>query len=250
MLLFANVAYFAWANWIAAPTVARTASPADALPRLKLASEAGFDTAGAAGQIGAPLTSPTLAAAAPPARCVSVGPFEDLGSVARAAATLQERGLETRQRAEQGTAWTGYWVYVGGLRNEHDQSRVLRRLEGSGIADAHVMPDSTNGRRVSVGLFSDRARAERRARAIEKLGIKPEIAERAQTGAAYWIDFDLAARDSAIAAEGLLSSNESGSRIEIRACPTAIERPKNAAPAGAAPREEPTLRLGMRAPPG
>jgi hypothetical protein len=216
-LLFANAAYFAWANWIDTPAPPR-ASAKQELPQLRLANE-GADAAN-------PRLGPMIPLASEPAaRCVSVGPFEDLASVGRAAATLQERGLKTRQRAEEGSGWTGYWVYVGGLASAEDQSRGLRRLERGGIADAHAMAESREGRRISLGVFSERARADRRAKAVAALGMKPEIVERRQTGAAYWIDFELAARDSAIAAEGLLSTNATGSHIEIRPCPTAIERP-------------------------
>jgi hypothetical protein len=204
-LLVVNFACFAWANWIDA--AARSpAGAARQLPQLPLASET------------------DIAPAAPP-RCVSVGPFEDLADAAHAAATLKERGFPTRQRAEEGAGWTGYWVYVGGFKGEQDQTRALRRLERGGITDAHVMPASGETRRISLGVFSERARADRRAAAAVRAGMKPEIGERTQSGAVYWIDFDLTARDSAIAAEGLLSTNASGSRIEIRGCPAAIERP-------------------------
>jgi hypothetical protein len=217
LLLLANVGYFAWANWIDTP--APRARPQTGLPELLLAEE----PRGQAGTAGRATPMPAVAEA--PARCVSVGPFDDLAGAARAAATLQERGLKTRQRAEEGAGWTGYWVYLGGLANRDEQTRALRRLERGGIDDAHAMSEAGEGRRISLGVFSERSRADRRARAVSKLGLQAKVAERTQPGAVYWIDFDLAPRDSAIAAEGLLSSNASGSRIEIRACPTTIERP-------------------------
>jgi hypothetical protein len=65
--------------------------------------------------------------------------------------------------------------------------------------------------------------------------MKPEIAEQQQQSATYWIDFDLAAQDSGIAAEGLLDGGGSASRIEIRACPGTIERPAQPTPVGTDP---------------
>jgi hypothetical protein len=212
VLVLFNTGYFAWARWIDTPTEP-VASAITKLPELRLAGEA-------------PATSMPVARQEEPARCVSVGPFDDLAGAARAAATLHQRGLETRQRAEQGSALVSYWVYVDGLRSAQEETRVMRRLERGRISDASVMPASdTSGRRISVGLFSDRSGAERRSRAVEKLGIKTHIVEQAQSGAAYWIDFELTARDSAIAAEGLLSTDDRGSRIEIRACPGTVETP-------------------------
>jgi hypothetical protein len=209
VMVFVNVAYFAWASWVE-PASPPAVYAGMKLPELRLAAE----------------SSTTSATAVPvrqePARCVSVGPFQDLANAARAAAVLKERGLATRQRAEQGTPITSYWVYVGGLKSEQEQTRVMRRLQKGKVSDASAMAPTDGGeRRISVGLFSDRAGAERRSRAVERLGLGTQIEEQSQTGAAYWIDFDLTARDSAVAAEGLLASDDRGSRIEIRVCPPA-----------------------------
>jgi hypothetical protein len=233
VMAFLNVAYFAWANWVD-PDAPPAVHAATRLPELRLASEV---PAGSA--------QPVSVRAEPP-RCVSVGPFDELAAAARAAATLQQRGLTTRQRAEQGPPIVSYWVYVGGLKSDQEQTRVLKRLEKGKISDASAMPAEEGGeRRISVGLFSDRAGATRRSRAVEKLGIKPQIEEQSQTAAAYWIDFDLSARDSAVAAEGLLASDERGSRIEIRACPAPAGEPAGPATQEAGRNESSPVRLGQ-----
>ena len=207
VMAFLNVGYFAWANWVD-PVAPPAVYAGMKLPELRLANE----------NPAANVTA--VSVRQEPPRCVSVGPFEDLVTAARAAATLKERGLATRQRAEQGASITSYWVYVGGLKTDQEQTRVMRRLQKGKVSDASTMPAAEGEeRRISVGLFSDRAGAERRSRVVEKLGLRTRIEEQSQAGATYWIDFDLTARDSAVAAEGLLASDERGSRIEIRACP-------------------------------
>ena len=104
----------------------------------------------------------------PPAarRCVSVGPFNDLAQETRALSLLQERGFTPQQRAEEGDIRDGFWVYVGGIKTPADETKTLRALQDAGIADARAMGAADDGRRVSVGLFTDRSRAERRARGI------------------------------------------------------------------------------------
>ncbi len=138
----------------------------------------------------------------------------------RAAALLKERGFEPRQRAEAGEVWEGFWVYVADLRTAADETKVVKALERAGIKDAHVMPESGNGRRVSVGLFSERDRAEKRAQAVKKLGFTTEITERQQAGSVYWVDLDVGAAERSVPTEGLLSLENSGSRLEIRVCPS------------------------------
>jgi hypothetical protein len=230
VLVGLNVLYLAWAGWIdtpaPAPPPARSAEP---LPQLVLASESLPRPATAASAIApsstaepsAVLTQPvTSMPGASAGRCVSIGPFNDLAQAARGAALLRERGFDPRQRAEQGETWEGYWVSVGGLRTTADESKLLKALGRAGIRDARVMPDEPGGRRVSVGLFSERERADRRAEAVKKLGYSAEVTERKQPGTVYWVDMDIGSSGRAVPTEGLLSLEDSGSRIEIRVCPT------------------------------
>jgi hypothetical protein len=117
--------------------------------------------------------------------------------------------------------WEGFWVYVDDLATAADESKLIKALEGAGINDAQPMPGSE--RRVSVGLFSERERAERRAQAVKRLGYEPEITERRQAGTVYWVDLDMGSPERSVPTEGLLSLESAGARLEVRVCPT-IER--------------------------
>ncbi|MGH8241450.1 MAG: SPOR domain-containing protein, partial [Steroidobacteraceae bacterium] len=132
---------------------------------------------------------------------------------------LRERGFSPRQRAEQGETWDGYWVFVGGLQSAADETKLVSALTKAGISDAHAMPETGNVRRVSVGLFSERVRAQKRAQAVQRLGYTAEVAERKQPGSVYWVDLELNANDRTVPTEGLLSLEGAGSRLEIRVCP-------------------------------
>lgn len=158
---------------------------------------------------------------------MSVGPFNDLAQVARAAALLRDRGFEPQQRAEAGAMWDGYWVYVDDLGTAADASKLIKALERAGITDAQPMPGGE--RRVSVGLFSERERAERRAAAVKRLGYEPEITERRQAGTVYWVDLDVDSPERSVPTEGLLSLDSAGSRLEVRVCPS-VNRDENSEP--------------------
>jgi len=226
VLIGLNILYLAWAGWIDTPAPAPPpVKNADPLPQLVLASEslprAGrADAPGAASSDASLLTQPVMSTSpSSSSRCVSIGPFNELAQAARAAALLRDRGFESKQRAEPGEMWQGYWVSVGGLRTTADETKLMKALARAGIRDARVMPDEPGGRRVSVGLFSERERADRRAQAVNKLGFRAEVTERTQPGTVYWIDMDVGAGERAIPTEGLLSLEDAGSRIEIRVCP-------------------------------
>jgi cell division septation protein DedD len=161
----------------------------------------------------------TAAATQATRRCVSVGPFNDLAQVTQAGSLLQQRGFTPQQRTDDGDVRDGYWVYVAGIKSAADETRVLRTLQDAGISDARAVPSADDGRRVSVGLFTERPRAERRARAVEHLGFSPDIVERRRPGTVYWVDLDLGTSDAAVPTDGLVPADQGASRIQVRVCP-------------------------------
>lgn len=192
ILLAANLLFLAWARWIDAPREP-TQDSLSRLPRLKLVTETppGSRPTAIERQADpfATMTRKTSVQIEDPTRtCTSVGPFNDITSAARAAGLLAQRGFSLRQRAEEGETIEGYWVFVGGLQNEDDVGIVVARLEKNGFTDAHVMKSYSTNRRVSVGMFSTRERAEKRATAIRNMGLQPEIGERKFPGTVYWVD--------------------------------------------------------------
>ena len=255
VLIGLNVLYLAWARWIDRPAPVRsppvvTTSKNDPLPLLVLSSEslprrakassaASASSSPSAGDsIGGALAQPIAATSAGNSeRCVSIGPFNDLAQAARSAALLRERGFSPQQRAEPGETWEGYWVSVGDLRTSADESKLLNALDRAGIRDARVMPDEPGGRRVSVGLFSERERADKRAQAVKRIGYTAEVTERTQPGTVYWVDMEVSASERSVPTEGLLSLENARSRLEVRVCP-ALEpasTPTPARPASSAP---------------
>jgi hypothetical protein len=255
LLLFANLAFFGWAHLV---DVAPEPVPDDSiehLPKLKLLSEAQSERPSQGHSAPNPPASPPASSrASPPAssarkassndsaspagdaarkpaaaatplarsgaqRCVTVGPFNDSQGVDQAADLLRERGFKLRERTEQGQA-VGYWVYVGGLKSGADENAVVRRLEQNGVSDAHVMPESDKGRRVSVGFFNERDGAERRARTVRGLGLQADIERRTQSAAAHWVDVNIDSSAQSLPTEGLLALEDVGARLEIKECPS------------------------------
>ena len=212
-LLCVNLVYFAWARWIDAPRPAAVNDAVAHLPRLKMADEV------PAAERPAPQTNrKTVFGAA--SVCLSVGPFADVANSERAATLLKARGFDPRQRPEPGPMSVSYWVFVAGLATQADADRALVTLERNGIKDALVMPDTDTGRRLSLGLYSERARAERRAEAVRESGLKPEISERKMPGTNYWLDVAPPAGMNTVPVQNLITPGASP-RIGVQPCPPA-----------------------------
>lgn len=220
LLIIANVTYFGWAAWIDVPLEPAAGvndlSQLD-LPGLVLARERATSTTSTTQKPVRLAKADTPVAAGKP-RCTSVGPFQDLPTAAQAAATLKSAGFGSEQRLEQGEMWVGYWLSLQDLQSREEADRALARLKERGIADAYIIPGSDPPNVVSLGVFKDHDRAQRRLNEIQQLGLPAQISDRKRAGSVYWLDVQLTA-DQGIDL-GLLGA-EPGKilRLEIRACP-------------------------------
>jgi hypothetical protein len=232
ILLSANLLFLAWAKWIDAP---RDVGPQDALahlPRLQLVGEP--STGGkptSAIQTPAATEKVTLRVVPEVSRtCTSVGPFNDIAHAARAAGLLNQRGFHLQQRAEEGETIEGYWVFVGGMQSDGDVNELVARLEKNGFTDAHVMKNFSTNRRISVGMFSTRERAEKRAAAVKALGLAPEVGERRFPGTVYWVDVALTSAAQKPPPEYLFA-DIGHPRVEMQPCPVGLRPGDEVTPA-------------------
>ncbi len=236
-LLVANLLFLAWAQWIDSPRDAGAQDALSHLPRLQLVGEAASSGKPTSASPTPPMAAETVALRVPEASrtCTSVGPFNDIAHAARAAGLLAQRGFHLQQRAEEGETIEGYWVFVGGMQSDDDVNEVVGRLEKNGFNDAHVMKNFSTNRRISVGMFSTRERAEKRAAAVKGMGLEPEVGERKFPGTVYWVDVALTSAAQKPPPEYLFA-DIGHARVAMQPCPAGLRgvEPATAAPDGAA----------------
>jgi cell division septation protein DedD len=244
-LLVANLLFLAWAEWIDSPRDAGAQDSLSHLPRLQLVGESPeaepaavnlpsmlpvttdltmidtvpVSTGLPASTEPAPIGADEAVFPSPAASqsCTSVGPFNDIAHAARAAGLLTQRGFQLHQRAEEGETIEGYWVFVGGLQSDDDVNEVVDRLEKNGFTDAHVMKNFSTNRRISVGMFSTRERADKRAAAVKKMGLAPEVGERRFPGTVYWVDVALTSAEQT--PPEYLFADIGRARVQMQPCP-------------------------------
>lgn len=236
-LLLANVLFFAWSNWLASDAAPAPQKPPPVdVPKLVLAREAGEPTneprpAGETPQrVAEARPAPTATASTPPpadsadllagvARCVSIGPFREFSEATQGSAALRDSGHDPRTRVAEGDVWAGLWVYLAGLPSRSEAQRAVTLLKQRGITDAYVMPAADRSADISLGIFSEPARAQKRADDVRALGFTPTIADHARTGTVYWIDVDLKPTDGFINPADIPTEAGKITRLEIKACP-------------------------------
>jgi hypothetical protein len=82
------------------------------------------------------------------------------------------------------------------------------------------MKNFSTNRRISVGMFRTRDRADKRAAAIKAMGLSPEVGERKFPGTVYWVDVALASADDK--PPDYLFADVGTTRVEMQACPTEL----------------------------
>lgn len=117
--------------------------------------------------------------------CLSVGPFADEADANALRDQLAATGLEPQQRSETVQQPAGFWVYLS-ARPIDEARAIVEDLSSQGIEDYFI------GRQnfISLGVFSDRATAERRREEIEQYGYQPQVEQRFRTTSRYWLDLE------------------------------------------------------------
>lgn len=233
-LILLNALFFIWAQLIdvKAGDLDRPAAKSASTPRIVLVKETGTGSHDEVEPtvvesvqpprvepLGGPRNETAVASAAPQSSCTTVGPFADLANAAQAQAVLKSAGFDPRQRVEEGELWVGYWVSVQNLPTRDAAEEAVGVLSERGITDIYIMPGSDPPNVLSLGVFSDYQRAQRRANEIRMLGFEPQIDDRKRAGSAYWIDVDLATPDQKVDMTMFQTAPGKINRLELRECP-------------------------------
>ena len=197
VLLLANLAFFAWSQWLAPREASLPSSPKVNAPRLQLATEA-------------PAASNTSGGS-----CVTVGPFATNELAARARQTLTDSGYASVPRQEAIAIPDGFWVYLEGPSTETGERRLLDRLHKGGFTDAQAVGEP-GSRRVSLGIFSDEQRAALQSERVARLGLLPQIEAREKPGSTVWLDLSLKTGSPPLEGQKFQAGD---TELEFRPCP-------------------------------
>jgi hypothetical protein len=140
-----------------------------------------------------PESLPAMAVAARPAgaaRCVEIGPFQTQAELRQAETALAAAGrvLDTREDTER--RFRGYWVYLPASANRSQALETARALATAGVRDYYVVTAGDRENTISLGLFRDRANAERRQAEMRSQGYQAELNERVEEQHVYWLGLE------------------------------------------------------------
>ncbi|MFC1796096.1 SPOR domain-containing protein [Pseudomonadota bacterium] len=136
-----------------------------------------------------PQEQPSAQAAMESPGCIQLGPFNSEDGLAvfqTEVVNLFERvqTLETESTVEK-----GYWVYLPPYPTRAEALQVVEQMSEAGAKDFYVVPRGITVNAVSLGVFRNMSRAERRQKQIRKLDLGLDIAIELQTDieSRYWL---------------------------------------------------------------
>jgi hypothetical protein len=197
LLLLINLAFFAWAQWLAPKEERLPVSPKVEAAQLRLVAE----------------SSPAVADGS----CVTVGPFASDELAARARQTLTDTGYSSVPREVTTSVPDGFWVYLESPPTEAGERRLLERLRRGGVNDAQAVGE-IGARRISLGVFYEESRAFAQSEKVARLGLLPQIVGREKASSAIWLDLTL--KSGATPLEGQ-KFKAGDAELEFRPCPGA-----------------------------
>lgn len=191
LLILANVLYFLWDRFVAAPeeTGVAVVDESELGPPLAIAKN---KVAEAATSVGAVLGSgqPSDLAAVVGRSCVSIF-FKTNSEADSAINALEREGMLTGLRSTQGQVFVGNWVQIRNIPDLKSGAGMIDKLQSGGISDAYLMDDENGSYKISLGLFGDMGRAEKIELQAKSLGLPADITPRMRDATVYYVDIGL-----------------------------------------------------------
>ena len=199
LLLLANVAFLGWQLLLAEPDEAPAAKPGMVGAPMLLWSEWNEQQERKGRTAGAAASPEPAKRSAPPTlgpheiakACFTVGPFSMVSDVSQAASLFDGKEITTQQRAAAARRRAGYWVYIPPQGSLQGAREVLRYLQSKGVEDALIIAGGSKENSISVGVFSNPDKADRRQKSIARLGYDVEVEPLYRTQPQYWLDLEL-----------------------------------------------------------
>jgi len=106
--------------------------------------------------------------------CSLVGAFPNVVLAETFSQKLSGLGVKSKVKNLLVSSTVGYWLHLPPLSSRKEVLRRLRELQRQGV-DSYVIPDGDLQNGISLGMFSEKQRAEELKKDIQGLGYRPEV---------------------------------------------------------------------------
>lgn len=190
VLLALNIAAAAWLLSGSPPVQEQPVQSDPGVPLLRLLSEQLEEGQSDSAELAAAPEPPPIADEQPVPGgfvCTELGPFTSQSALRQATTELAETGRVVANRTGVERRTRGHWVHLAPADSRERALAIARDLSAAGVRDYYVVTAGDSENTVSLGLFRDRANAERRQGEIAALGYQALLTDRVEDQAVYWL---------------------------------------------------------------
>lgn len=119
-------------------------------------------------------------------RCMFLGPFSASLEAENVVSRLTGFDIQAKTTNLLVSTTVGFWLYLPSLPSRKALLRSLSELQRQDI-DSYIIPDGDLANGISLGLFSDEARALALKKRIARLGYHPEIVRVPREKRELWV---------------------------------------------------------------
>lgn len=188
-LVVLNVAAALW-NWLAVPATPVPPPPViepGVPPLILLAEQAAGTDPELAELVAAPEPPVAVPAGAGQPVCLEIGPFANQSALREAEQALAAIGHVHAVRETVERRSRGFWVHLPPASSRDQALTMARRLAEEGVDDYYVVTAGDSENTISLGLFRDRANAERRRREMVERGYPAQLTDRVEEQVIHWL---------------------------------------------------------------
>lgn len=137
--------------------------------------------------------------------CFTLGPFMDEKAVGQVEQQLATQNHHYVRRASEHKEQIGYWVFLpplGDLEQAREKAEELKLLGDKHFYVVKTPEEYANA--ISLGVFRDKANAERRHKQVKKMGYEPRIEGRFRQNPVYWLDYEQTDTETELVSDSLV----------------------------------------------
>ena len=186
VLLLSNLGILAWYHWLREPyTNAPVAPSYEGLPSLELAGDQPVEQPGP--QAFSMKTADERLNAGV-SECRSRGPLSKGSDAAEARSGQAVDQFDALGRNEPGRLFVGYWVNIAAAEDRAAAEVITDALRADGVTDFYIVPSGNDQNAISLGVFSELGRAQRRLQQLSDRGFGAQVNQRYRDGEVSWLD--------------------------------------------------------------
>ena len=129
-------------------------------------------------------------------QCFTLGPFRELDQLSALTQAIKSYVVETEFRSKDEQKPPMFWVYLESAGSLAKAKILSKELEQKKVGDYFILISGEHKYGISLGIFREKARANRHEKRIRKLGFEPVIEPIIHTYTIYWLDYRMKAGDA------------------------------------------------------